>query len=59
MTSTIQTSANSYAVVVGQIIDHSRGSLKHVSEFLWEGINCQGSSKKFKTKQEAIHFAAN
>jgi hypothetical protein len=58
MTKLIQQSANSYAVVVGEVIDHTHGSLKAVTDLLWEGINSFGQSKKFKTRQEAMNFAA-
>jgi len=57
MTHLVKKSYNSYHVIVGEVIDHTETSLKHVSEFLWEGVNSRNQSKKFKTKNEAILFA--
>lgn len=55
---TLQQSACSYAVVVGEVIDHTNSTLKSVTDLLWEGINRHGDSKKFKTRQQAVEWVA-
>ena len=55
---TLQQSPCSYAVVVGEVIDHTDSTLKNVTDLLWEGVNRYGDSKKFKTRQEAVEWVA-
>lgn len=49
---TIQTSANGYAVVCGEIEDHRNSG----RQLPWCAIKSEGLSQWFKTKEEAIKF---
>lgn len=49
---TIQTSANGYAVVCGEIEDHTSTA----REFPWMARRYSGLTQWFKTKPEAIAF---
>ncbi|EKN3387806.1 hypothetical protein ACIUVZ_003409 [Yersinia enterocolitica] len=55
MADTIKTSANTYAVISGEVIDRTNHSAK--LELPWQGINRFGYTKDFKTMSEAIAYA--
>ncbi|MBX9479198.1 hypothetical protein J8Z85_08735 [Yersinia enterocolitica] len=55
MADTIKTSANTYAVISGEVIDRTNHSAK--LELPWQGVNRFGYTKDFKTMSEAVSYA--
>ena len=55
MADTIKTSANTYAVISGEVIDRTSHSAN--LELPWQGINRMGFAMDFKTMSEAIAYA--
>lgn len=55
MEDTIKISANTYAVISGEVIDRRNYSAS--LEFTWQGINRFGYTKDFKTMSEAVAYA--
>lgn len=56
MIKALQKSANSYHVVIGEIIDNTSSSAFLILP--WRAINKRGEIQDFKTKQEAIDWIA-
>ncbi|WP_186368169.1 hypothetical protein [Yersinia hibernica] len=55
MADTIRISANTYAVISGEVIDRRNHSAN--LELPWQGINRFGYTKDFKTMAEAVAYA--